>query len=121
MGHRISSNLIERTKGKMVSTKVRYSDEFKQRAVQLSEDSGKKMSEVAAELKIAPATLSKWRREAGVAVPRSGPEADELRKLRAELEKLRRQTKQLEKDKKMAEMERDILKKATAFFARDCK
>ena len=105
----------------MVSKRVRYSEEFKQRAVQLSEDSDKNMKEVAAELKVAPATLSKWRREAGVAIPRSGPEADELRRMRAELEKLRKQTRQLEKEKKMAEMERDILKKATAFFARDCK
>ena len=105
----------------MVTKKVKYSEEFKQRAVQLSVDSEKKIKDVAAELKIAPATLSKWRREAGVAVPRSGPEADELRRMRAELEKLRKQTKQLEKEKKMAEMERDILKKATAFFARDCK
>lgn len=104
-----------------MSKRVRYSEEFKQRAVRLSEDSDKNMKEVAAELKVAPATLSKWRREAGVAIPRSGPEADELRRMRAELEKLRKQTRQLEKEKKMAEMERDILKKATAFFARDCK
>ena len=105
----------------MVTKKVKYSKEFRQRAVQLSVDSKKNMKEVAAELKIAPASLSKWRREAGVAVPRSGPEADELRRMRAEIEKLRKQTTQLEKEKKMAEMERDILKKATAFFARDCK
>ena len=105
----------------MVSKRARYTEEFRQRAVQLSEESEKNMKEVAAELKIAPATLSKWRREAGVAIPRSGPEADELRRMRAEVEKLRKQTRLLEKEKKMAEMERDILKKATAFFARDCK
>ena len=105
----------------MVSQILRYTEEFKERAVELSQQDGRSIKEVAAELGIAPATLCNWRRKMGVSTPRKGPEAEKLREMRQELEELRRRTKQLEKEKKLAEMERDILKKATAFFARDHK
>ena len=105
----------------MLTTKMRYPKEFKERAVQLSQESGKSVKEVAAELEISSASLSNWRRKAGVASPRKGPEAEELRSLKQKLDALQRENKQLQKEKKLAEMERDILKKATALFARDSR
>lgn len=105
----------------MVPTKVKYPDEFKERAVRLSQEDGKSVKELAAELGIAPGTLCNWRRAAGVSTPRKGPEAQEIRELKRKLEQVQRENKQLEKEKRLAEVERDILKKATALFARDSK
>lgn len=103
----------------MVNTQVRYPEEFKERAVRLSQESDKTIKELAAELGISSASLCNWRKLAGVGTPRKGPEADEMRSLKAKLEKLQRENKRLEKEKNLAVMERDILKKATALFARD--
>ncbi|MFA5504044.1 MAG: transposase [Vulcanimicrobiota bacterium] len=105
----------------MVPTKVKYPDDFKKRAVRLSQEEGKSVKELANELGIAPGTLCNWRRAAGVSTPRKGPEADEIRALKSKLEQVQLEKKQLEKEKKLAEIERDILKKATALFARDSK
>ena len=93
------------------ATRRRYSEQFKADAVQLVEEQGYGVSEAARRLGIDRSCLDRWRRE------RRGPiegnkrsaEADErdaeLRALREEVRKLR--------------MERDILKKATAFFAKE--
>ena len=59
----------------MVPTTLKYPGDFKKRAVRLSQEEGKSVKEVAAELGIAPATLCNWRRAAGVSTPKKGPEA----------------------------------------------
>lgn len=105
----------------MVTTPMRYTEEFKKRAVELSQEAGKSVKEVASDLGVSTASLCNWRHKSGVSTPRSGAEAESLRQLRLELEQARRENRQLEKEKKLAEMERDILKKAAAFFARDQK
>ena len=102
-----------------MSLQVRYPEEFKERAVRLSQESGKSVKSIAAELGISSGTLCSWRKQAGVATPRKGPEADEIRALKVKLEKLQRENKRLEKERSLAFMERDILKKAAALFARD--
>jgi len=91
-----------------------YSREFKIEAVQLSEESDKPVINVANDLGIHPNTLYKWRKqllEDGVeAFPGHGKmkaSDDEVRQLRRELARTRE--------------ERDILKKAVAFFAREGK
>jgi len=48
-----------------------------------------------------------------------GVNTQALRDARAEIEELKKRNRQLEKEKKLAEMEREILKKAAAFFARE--
>ncbi len=85
----------------------RYSREFKDEAVKLVE-SGTAVRQAATELGISEFTLRDWVRR--TAQPkdhekREPTEAEELRRLRAEVKRLR--------------MEREILKKATAFFAKD--
>jgi len=92
-----------------MGAKRRFSREFKFEAVRLVQQ-GRRASEVAAELGIAAEVLRRWKRdfEAGgeKAFPGHGrpkPENEELVALRREVSRLRE--------------ERDILKKATAFFA----
>jgi transposase len=85
-----------------------YTDEFRRDAVRLAESSGQSIRQVALDLGINNQTLGEWIREArarGLAAPLS---ADE----RAELVELRRRVKVLE-------TEREILRKAAAFFAQE--
>lgn len=98
-----------------------YTKEFRERAVRLTTEDGVTVGEVAAQLGISESTLTNWRRRAGVAAPRGANDAlhQQLREARAEIDDLRKRLRQAEKDKKMAEMEREILGKATAFFAKN--
>jgi transposase len=92
-----------------------FSAEFKLEAVRLAE-SGRPPGEVARELGIRGDMLRKWRRQFAPAA-RSGaaaPGAGTLTSQDEEIRQLRRRVAQLEE-------ERDILKKATAFFARESR
>ena len=84
----------------------RYSREFKDDAVKLVQ-SGTPIRQAASDLGISEFTLRDWVKKAQPAdqEKREPTEAEELRRLRAENKRLR--------------MEREILKKATAFFAKD--
>ena len=84
-----------------------FSPEFKQEAIELLHRSGKSANQLAKELGINQTTLSRWKREGnGVRPGGNGFQtAEELTRLRREVERLR--------------MERDILKKAAAFFAKE--
>ena len=83
-----------------------HTEEFKREAVRLAKTSGLTRKQVAADLGIGLSTLGKWisayRPEAAADLP----SADLLK----EVEQLRRENRVLKE-------ERDILKKATAFFA----
>lgn len=92
----------------------RYSPEFRQQAVELVAASGKTVAEVARGLGINDTTLGTWvkadRAERGVPdadgqVPLTASERAELTRLRRENAKLR--------------TEREILKKAAAFFVQE--
>lgn len=95
-----------------------YTQEFKERAVSLSQSSELTAGQVAKELGISSATLTKWRRQLGVSESRKVT-AEALRQARDENEQLRRQLRTLEKEKRAVELEREVLKKAAAFFARN--
>ena len=84
----------------------RYSPEFKAEAIRLAQTTDTSISAIARELGVSSPTLHAWV-EAARPEPREALTEDE----RSELRRLRRETRQLR-------MERDILKKATAFFAR---
>ncbi len=84
-----------------------FTKEFKAEAVRVVQASGKTVGAVARELDL----TEKWVRQAEIDAGRGQPGAlttDE----RAELAQLRREVRTLR-------MERDILKKATAFFAKE--
>ena len=98
-----------------MKSKPRYTQEFKEQAVKLSVMPSTTVEQVARELGISPGTLVGWRHKAGITVSRSGVNND----MRLELEALRRRITELEKEKKAVEMEREILKKAAVFFAKN--
>ena len=89
-------------------TKRNYTDEFRQEAVRLLRVSGKSARQVGRELGVPQSVLSRWKRQAAEAAHRPAGEEDPAEEVR----RLRRENAQLR-------MERDILKKATAFFAKE--
>jgi len=99
-----------------IQQRRKYDSDFKRNAVQLTEEPGRTVAEVAENLGISKDLLYRWRRaqriHKGLAFPGNGREA-----LTPEQQKIR----ELEKRLKNAEMERDILKKAMAIFSRASK
>ena len=88
-----------------------FTSEFKAEAVRLVRDSGKSVPTVARELDLTETALRSWVRQAEADAGR-GPAGALTTEERAELAHLRRENRTLR-------MERDILKKATAFFAKE--
>ena len=90
-------------------TRRRFTREYKAQAVQHLLESGKPLSDVAAELGVSPGQLSQWRNEqlaAGSAEALAARKAEQ-----AETQRLKRELKRLEE-------ENLILRKAAAFFAK---
>ena len=87
----------------------RYPEEFRDKAVALVHSANKPIPQIADELGVAHQTLRNWLHQADVdSGRREGLTTEE----REELHKLRRENKRLR-------MEREILKKAAAFFANE--
>ena len=91
-----------------MSARSPYSREYREEAVRLVHESGRPVTEVARDLGINPETLHTWVKRDAVGKTPGVLGAEE----RAELATLRRRVRTLE-------TERDILKKAAAFFARE--
>lgn len=95
----------------MTAKRRRYGEEFKQEAVRLVTEQGYSNAEAARSLGVAPKLLGIWRRKCETVATGDSDmneaEREELERLRAENRRLR--------------MERDILKKATAFFVNEKK
>ena len=87
-----------------------FTDEFKAGAVRLVLDQGKTIAEVARDLDLTPSALGGWVEQARA--NRSKGKAGLTTEERAELAQLRKRVRELE-------MERTILKKAAAFFAKE--
>ena len=88
-----------------------FTKEFKAETVRLVRDSGKSVGAVARELDLTETALRDWVRQAEIDAGRGAPGALTTEE-REELGRLRRENRTLR-------MERDILKKATAFFAKE--
>jgi transposase len=94
-----------------MATRQKYTREFKQDAVRLVTEQGYKQTEAARNLGIDRGMLGRWVKELQT------DKSEAFRgngKLTAEGEELRR----LREENRRLKMERDILKKATAFFAK---
>ena len=87
-----------------------FSDEFRNGAVRLVLDEGKTMGAVARELDLTPSALSVWVRHA---------QADRTKGRTGLTTEERTELAQLRKDNRELRLERDILKKAAAFFAKN--
>ena len=87
-----------------------YTDEFRQEAVALVTEQGYTVIEAAASLGITSKLIYNWK--AKLEAQKSGQSLDVDE--RAELARLRKENKQLR-------LEKDILKKASAFFAKEMK
>ncbi len=91
-------------------TRRKYTEEFKRDAVALVTEQGYKISEAARSLEIGGNLVRRWRREleeefSGERL--SGDEREELKRLRKENRNLR--------------LEKEILKKASQYFAKEMK
>jgi transposase len=90
----------------------KFAKEFKESAVKLVLQQGVTVQQAATELGVSMSALGKWVRDSRAkgasAFPGSGHLSPEDQKI-----------KDLEKKVRLLEMERDILKKATAFFAKE--
>ena len=97
----------------MSKSRRRYSADFKIEAVRQVVEGGRSITRVARELGIDRAMLRRWKHQlegvSGEAFPGQGrrADADELERLRGEVARLRE--------------ERDFLKKAAAFFAKESR
>ncbi len=93
----------------MPNTKPPYPAEFKLEAVRLVKESGRRISEVARDLGVTGESIRNWVRQHEIDNgEREGLSTSE----REELQRLRRETRILKE-------EREILKKAAAFFAQE--
>jgi len=97
-----------------MTPRKKYSKEFKLDAISLVTDQGYSRKEAASSLDINPQMLGRWIKESqaedGHAFRGNGkltPDQEEIRKLKTQVKRL--------------SMEREILKKATAFFAAETK
>lgn len=90
------------------NTRKKYSQEFKEEAVKLVTEQGYKISEAARNLGIRENMLGRWKKELQDEASGSQLTKDE----KAELNRLREEVRRLK-------MEREILKKAAAFFANE--
>ncbi len=88
-----------------------FTKEFKADAVKLVKAGGRSVGQVAKDLDLTETTLRSWVQQAAVDAG-SGPEGALSTTEKAELAKLRQENRVLR-------MERDLLKKAAAFFAKE--
>jgi transposase len=84
-----------------------FSDDFKRDAVRQITERGYPVSEVSQRLGVSAHSLYEWRKKYASDVSKGGDQADEIRQLKRELARVTE--------------ERDILKKAAAYFAKDAK
>lgn len=90
-----------------------YTSEFRHQAVEMVFREGLGIAEASRRLSISPKTLTNWvRRAKGADSPGAAAPRREVTELEAELSRLRRENAELW-------MERDILKKASAYLAQE--
>ena len=95
-----------------MGTRGQFSREFKFEALRLVKDRGVTVAHAARDLDVHENVLRKWIREAMADPQEAFPGKGLMKPEQAEIERLRKEVAKLK-------MERDILKKAAAYFAKD--
>ena len=90
----------------------KFSREYKLEAVKLVKERGVSVAQAARDLDVHENVLRKWVREYGDDPSQSFPGKGQMKPEQLEIDRLRREVAKLK-------AERDILKKAAAYFARD--
>ena len=85
-----------------------FTDDFRREAVRRTKTSGRTIKQIADDLGIGLSTLTRWKRRHDEADLLSGPHDDTVKELA-----------RLRKENELLRQERDLLKKATAFFAKE--
>lgn len=96
----------------MKQKRKKYTKEFKEEAVKLVIEQGYRISEAARNLGINETMLSRWKQEQLREKENGGTSLNGKETMEAEIKRLRKENKRLQ-------MEREILKKAAAFFAKE--
>ena len=91
----------------------RYTKEFREEAVKLVTEEKLLLPEVARQLSLAPSTLSYWVKAY------KGGKLGEIGKMQRPLTKVEMELAKTKKELVEVKMERDILKKAAAYFAKE--
>jgi transposase len=89
-----------------------FSREFKHEAVKLVRDRGVTVAQASRDLDLSESVLRRWMREAETDPRHAFPGNGQVKPEQQEIDRLRREVAKLK-------AERDILKKAAAYFARD--
>lgn len=97
-----------------------YTEDFRREAVRLAEAGTKSPAEIARELDIHPETLRLWRRRLGTVGPRA-PAPGAPRGRGSVVPALEEENRRLRRENARLLEEREILKKATAFFAKGAR
>jgi len=93
-------------------TRRQFSREFKVEAVKLVTERGVSVRQAASDLEVGETVLRRWMRELSEDPREAFPGKGVMKPEQAEIERLRKEVAKLK-------MERDILKKAAAFFAKE--
>ena len=100
----------------MTTPRQHYTAEFKQEAVRLVETTGKSCAQIARDLGVPPHYVVRWKKRQEVQKAAGRP-VNTGRGVPARSEQEER-IKHLERELEIARQERDVLKKAVAFFAK---
>jgi transposase len=96
----------------MTQTRKQFSKQFKIDAVKLVTEQGYNVSEAARNLGIHHSSLRRWKKQFETSGNQAFPGKGRISSEKEELDRLRKEVKKLR-------MEREILKKAAAFFANE--
>jgi transposase len=96
----------------MAATRRRYTDEYKREAVRLASEPGNTVSGVAKDLGIDRGLVQEWKSKLGKGTWEPKSQRPLKTETQSELERVKRELAKVK-------MERDILKKALGYFAKD--
>jgi transposase len=103
--------MSDQPQDKVPPKRARYGDEFQRDAVRLVSEEKYSFKAAAAAVGVSDQTLRKWHAKWAPKPQACGEDAA--------LEQLREENRRLRRELRRAELEREILKKATAYFAKE--